>query len=92
VSGPSLLLLVDRVRAELVGRGHVPTAVLDESATVNVQALWAQGAGDVYLRARLAYVLRQLGQHVQPSGAVHDARIALGEYETFLALEQRAAA
>jgi hypothetical protein len=92
MNAPSLLLLVDRVRAELVGRGHVPTPVLDESATQAVQLVWGQGAGDVYMRNRLTHVLRQLQQRVQPSGAIHDARLALGEYATYLELERKAAA
>lgn len=87
-----LTLLVDRVRAEVVGRGFLPRPVFDRSATETVQLMWGQGAADTYIVQRLTHVLRQLTQLVQPSGAVDDALIALGEVETFLALRRREAA
>lgn len=88
----SLLLLADRVRAELVGRGHVPVAVFDESAVQAVRNVWASNAGEVYVERRLTYVLGQLEGSVQASGMARDAQIALGEYETLLRLRREAAA
>lgn len=87
-----MTLLVDRARAEIVGHGVVPTPVLEESATQTVQLVWGRGGADTYITLRLTYVLNQLGQHLQSSGAIHDAQVALGEYETYLALQRKAAA
>lgn len=87
-----LSILADRVRAEIVGRGHIPTAVHDQTATDTVRIFWAQGAADTYIHGRLNHVLTHLAGPVQHSGAIHDARIALGEYDLWLRLERKAAA
>lgn len=87
-----LLTLADRVRAEIVGRGHIPAPIYDASATRLVHDLWKQGAAELLVRNRLNHVLLQLAGQVQPSGAIHDAQIALGEYETLLELQREAAA
>jgi hypothetical protein len=92
VTAPNVRVLAVQVRAELVGCGHVPAPVFDESATQAVRDVWPSGASEVYVAGRLTYVLRQLSRRVQQSGTVLDAQIALGEYETLLQLQRGAAA
>lgn len=82
----------ERIRAEIVGRGQVPTPILDASARDAVLVCHAQRAADVYLACRLAYVLRRLEGGIQSGDVVRDARIALGEYDLFLQLQSEAAA
>jgi hypothetical protein len=92
VNAPSLLLLADRVRAELVGRGHIPVAVFDGMATQAVRNMWAVAAAELHVEQRLTYVLRQLSGWMPSEGQLRDAQIALGEYETLLCLRREAAA
>ncbi len=76
-----LSLLAERIRAEVVGRGQVPKPV------------FAGDAADTYLARRLRGVLNRL-QAIRPSArpgpatpdVALDARVALGEYDTFLQL------
>ncbi len=89
-----LSLLVERIRAEVVGRGHIPSPVFDASATDAVRIVHARRAADVYIAARLSMVLNHLESArvpLRPGPAtpdvVADARIALGEYDTFLDLQ-----
>ncbi len=87
-----LSLLAGRVRAELVGQGHVPTPLHDLSADEAVRVVHSRGAGAVYVEAHLLMVLRNFAQPTQASGLPRDARVALGEYDTFLDLLSEAAA
>lgn len=91
-----LSLLADRVRAEIVGRGQIPIPLLVASATEAVEIAQKKSAGDAYLAARLTLVLHHLESGripMNPGPATPDialdARIALGEYETLLALKAR---
>lgn len=79
-------MLVERIRAELVGRGAVPTPVPDASVGEALRMCHAGGVADVYIANRLARVLNRLERNVQSGDAALDARIALGEYDLFLGL------
>lgn len=92
MTAPPLDTLATAVRFELVMRGLHPEPVIDQSAIDAVKTFLAQGAGETYMRRRFAHVLRLIGIPMRPSGWLNDVQIALGEYETYLVLQRKAAA
>jgi hypothetical protein len=86
VTAPDMSILVERVRAEIVGRGFVPTPVIDASARDAVLTCWAQGAAGTYIVQRFTHVLRRFSEW-ESGDKVHDAQIALGEYDLYLQLQ-----
>jgi hypothetical protein len=91
VTAPDLAVLATAVRFEVVMRGERAEPVFDHTAGDTVKNACAEGVGELYVRRRLGYALQLIGMPHKPSGWLNDVRIALGEYDTYLAVQREAA-
>ena len=92
MTASGLETLATAVRFELVMRGEIATPADSDSGTVRYLAGLNGDAAESYIRERLLWSLHLTTHPAHPYGWADDARTALGEYETFLRLEGRAAA